>query len=202
MRIAITFAIIFLIVSVSFANGLEQGIRIKCLSVESDAWFQFEVTSYNLVDGKPTGEVINADHGEKAYFDNDKHIAECNIDKHIIKVEFQNRLPRDRGQCGAAPGADLTAWIDGRILYNGLFNNSCYDSLEKMKFIKSKWESEGLTFEICGHTGGGSNPRVEGCFEFKRVLIEAIKLPLPPFFSEMISIKLFNKDKVPPKSNK
>lgn len=199
MRITITFAIIFLIVSVSLADELEQGIRIKCLCLESDAWF--EVTSYNLINGKPTAEMINADLGEKAYFDYDKHIAECNIGKHIIKVEFQNNHPRERGQCGAAPGANLTAWIDGKILYNGSFNNSCYDSLEKIKFMKTKWESEGLIFEICGHNEGGSNPRVDGCFEFKRVLIESIKLPLPRF-SELISVKLFNKDTVPPKSNK
>ena len=198
MKMAIIFAIIFLIVSASLADGLEQGIRVKCL--ESDAWF--EVTSYNLINGKPATEMINADYGEKAYFDNDKHMVECNIGKYIIRAEFQNNHPRERGQCGAAPGANITVWINGKILIdNGLFNNGCFDSLEKIKFMNTKWESEGLIFEICGHTGGGSNPRVDGCFEFKRVLFESIKLPLPPF-SELISIKLFNIDVGLPKSNK
>lgn len=151
-----------------------QGIRTSCSKAG------FEISSYTLVNQTPASPVIEEGPGKAIYFGAEKREVACQVGKHKLKAEFFTNKPKDRGECGGAPGSSVTIWVDEtRVMGNQTFNNHCFESLDKVSFSQSEWI--GFVFEICGHTSRGYHLTLEGCFEFKQGTFWSIKKPFGPF---------------------
>lgn len=180
------FAFILLMIHKSAMADITYGMKVKCL----ENW-GFEISSYNLVNGKPEEGPVQEDLGENAYFDKKNHKIQCNLNEETIDAEFKFIDSTVNGECGQARGAYVNLSINRDvILKQGLFSNACFQSVNKILITII---GKGITFEICGHTGLGSNPRVSGCFQFKDGLYEMLPKPLTPFpISKIIANQSLN----------
>lgn len=167
----------------SVADYGVQGIRTSCTKAG------FEISSYALTNQTPSSSVIDEGQGKALYFGTDKRVVDCLVGKHKIKAEFSTDEPRERGECGGAPGSRVTLWVDGtRLMGNQLFNNHCFESLDKVSFSQSEWI--GFIFEMCGHTSRGYFLTMEGCYQFKQGTFWSLAKPLNSFpLTDMIANK-------------
>lgn len=172
-----TISLAFLVLlcpALASADYAVQGIRTSCSETG------FEISSYAVVNQTPTSSVIEEAPGKAIYFGTEKRSVTCQVGKHRVRAEFFTHEPRARGECGGAPGSSVTIWVDdSRLMGNQLFNNGCFESLDKVSFSQSKWI--GFIFEMCGHTSRGDDLTVKGCFQFKRGTFWSIKRPLGSF---------------------
>ncbi|MBZ0093911.1 MAG: hypothetical protein K8H75_00835 [Sulfuricella sp.] len=157
----------------AYADFSVQGVRTSCTK---DA---FEVSAYTLMNETPKKAIIEKGEGNEIYFGTAGRVVTCQVGKRILKAEISNEEPRERGACGGAPGSDISIWIDGVVvMQRQLFNNDCYQSLDRLVFSQSEWI--GFVTKICGHTRG-MYVEMEGCFDFKEDAFLSLKFPLSPF---------------------
>jgi len=160
-----------------------QGIQTACTKTG------FEISALTLMNQTPSAPVIEEGPGKATYFGSEPRVVSCQVGKHTIKAEFSTDEPRERGECGGAPGARVTILVDGtRLMGNQLFNNHCFESLDKVSFSQSEWI--GFVFKMCGHTSRGYHLTMEGCFEFKQGTFWSLTKPMGPFpLTELIANK-------------
>lgn len=96
----------------------------------------------------PKSLLVKEGPGREIYFGHEKRTLSCQVGKHKLRAEFFTEQPKDRGECGGAPGSRVTIWIDGtRLMGNQLFNNHCFEPLGKVSFRQSDWVR--FVFEMC-----------------------------------------------------
>ncbi len=173
------------------ADWMKQGMFVKC-----EDSYSFEISTYNLVSGKPqlAGEYMYSDLSPKdknrVYWDYEQHKTECDVAGISILAIFQIQKPGS-GMCGANPGAKLKLVVDGKDVFGyATVNNDCYDSLNRIKFYSYNGERENLSFTICGHTKDVAL-HFDGCLEYLNGSFFNLPIPLSAFpLSKLIYDKL------------
>jgi len=164
--------------SASIADYIVQGVRVSCTKDS------YTVSGYNLENQQPNGQVINKGQGESVYFGSQGNIVNCLIGERKLKAEFFTEEPQLNGECGGEPGSRVSFFVDDSQLLNvRLFNNSCFESLDKIEF--SQIGSKGYVLKVCGH-----NWQKKGCFvlketEFKFLIESTSTFP----FSDLVGNK-------------
>lgn len=179
-RISILISSAFLYPFVACGDTPVQAVRTSCAGsafvISADtAW-----DAVPNVDAKENGTSTTVNSGTF------RRVVSCQLGSNNIKAQFASEPPRDRGECAAAPGSNVTIWVNGKLVMQGqLFDNNCYESLKKVSF-KLRNGSDFDT-EICGHT---RNHMYDGCFEFKQKNFWSQSMPFGPFpLTDMIANK-------------
>ena len=169
---SLIFIAALLVPSISYADYAWQGIKVTCTNNKA------EIKSYLLRNEDPASMVVNNSKNETIYYGNDEYKFTCKLTDNIVTGTIKNSKGSAKGMCGAMPGSYVTVAVnEDTVIQRQRFTNECYESLESISFTESKWV--GFIFKLCGNTGISSNPRINGCYEFKQGLFEKMNFPLP-----------------------
>ncbi len=160
-----------------------QGVRASCSKGT------FEASAYTLMNETPKQDIVDEGNGKQIFFGTTARVVTCQVGKRLLKAEISTEEPRESGACGGAPGSHVSIWIDGvAVMQRQLFNNHCYQSLDRLTFSQSEWI--GFVTRMCGHTRG-MYLEMDGCFEFRNDAFLSLKFPLSPFpLEELIANKV------------
>lgn len=167
-----------LLPSVSHADYLVQGIRTICTKGG------FEIEAVNLLNEDPNSDVVQEGHGKVSYYGTKTYSVSCQVGAHRVKAAIYNEEPSERGACGGEPGSTVNLWVDNvQINGNQPFNVQCYESLNKMSYIKNKKSK--YFIKICGHNSSDS-----GCFVVEENVYRSLIDWTEPFpFSKLLENK-------------